>query len=354
MNARIGVLLVNLGTPDRLDLPSVARYLAEFLDDPRVIDLPALTRRLLLYGLILPFRTRRSLHAYRAIWTEEGSPLRVHTEKLALAVQAELGCQFVVLPAMRYGQPSLIQCLDQLGQLGCERLVLAPLYPQYASSSTGTVLQAALSHLAPRWNLPALGVVPPFFDVPEFLDLWARHLQEQVGSLEEKDFVLFSFHGLPERHLRRGDPSWHCLSFPDCCSTPGKVPFCYRSQCFSTARGLTQRLNLSADRSCVSFQSRLGRQPWLEPATSDVLVELAARGVQRLVVVAPSFVADCLETLEELGVSGRKAFLNAGGSSFHLVPCLNHDSRWAAVLAALVRRAVPGALCTDCHRHSGS
>jgi ferrochelatase len=342
MNARIGVLLVNLGTPERLDLRSVARYLAEFLDDPRVIDLPTFPRRLLLYGLILPFRSRRSLHAYRAIWTEDGSPLRLHTEKLAMAVQGELGSGFVVMPAMRYGKPSLTEALDHLAELGCERLVLAPLYPQYASSSTGTVLQAALSHLAPRWNLPSLGVVPPFYAAPEFLDLWAAHLLEQVGSLDEQDFVLFSFHGLPERHLRRGDPSGHCLSFPDCCATPGKVPFCYRAQCFSTARALAQRLNLSADRSCVSFQSRLGRQPWLEPATSEVLVELAARGVQRLVVTAPSFVADCLETLEELGISGRRAFLDAGGSSFQLVPCLNHDSRWAAVLASLVRRAVPG------------
>lgn len=327
----IGVLLVNLGTPDAPTTSAVRRFLAEFLGDRRVLDLPAIPRALLLYGVILPFRPRRSARAYQAIWTPEGSPLRVEGEALARDLQAALGQGYQVELAMRYGRPGLDEALDRLAGTG--DIVVAPLYPQYASSTTGSILAEVYRRAAARLFVPRLHPIAAFFDEPGFLDAAAEVARPYVA---QADHVLMSFHGLPERQLRAVHPD--CLTASDCCDRNRR---CYRAQCFATARGLAARLELEAGSWTVAFQSRLGRTRWIGPYTERVLNELARKGVRRLAVICPSFVADCLETLEEIGIRGRRAWLDSGGEAFTLVPCVNHHPMWVEGLAGMIRRATP-------------
>ena len=376
------VLLVNLGTPRSPSVADVRRYLNEFLMDPYVLTAPWPVRRLIVSGFILPFRPKRSAAAYASIWTAQGSPLLHHTEKLAEAVGARAGLNCVA--AMRYGEPSIPAAIARLEEAGCTEVLLVPLFPQHADSTRTTAVAAVRKRLPSRMKLQ---VLPPFHGREDYVDCQVRLIERHLPA--DWDHLLLSYHGLPEQHLTRADPTGaHCLASEDCCerASPAHAT-CYRQQCYATARAIARRLgavggnggetptpakkieqafefagptggtpqlaetadgaaetggetgvrNLLGDgRVSVSFQSRLGRLPWLRPYTDQVLAELPSQGVRRLAVYCPSFVADNLETLEEIGIQGRETFLRAGGESLTLIPCLNATPEWVQALAGWV------------------
>ncbi|MBW2240758.1 MAG: ferrochelatase [Deltaproteobacteria bacterium] len=335
-----GILLIQLGTPDAPRTREVRRYLREFLSDPRVLDMPALGRALLLYGAILPFRSPRSAKAYQKVWTEAGSPLLVHSRALTDGVAKELGDGFLVELGMRYGEPSLEGALDRLASAEVERIIVLPLFPHEAGSSSGSALQRTFELAGKRWDPPALSTLGPFYDDPGFIGAAA----EIAGPLLEEfapDHVLLSYHGLPERQVRRSDATGgHCLASDTCCDAMGEANrHCYRAQCYATSRALTAALGLDADRVSTSFQSRLGRTPWIQPFTDHRLPELAADGVRRLAVLCPSFVADCLETVEEIGIRGLAQWRELGGDDLLLVPCVNAQPSWVRSVAEKLRGA---------------
>ncbi|MFM2153566.1 MAG: ferrochelatase [Pseudomonadota bacterium] len=338
---KIGLLLLNVGTPEAPTTGAVRRYLAEFLSDPRVIDIPALPRWLLLHGIILRTRPRKSAHAYRAVWTAEGSPLLANTLAFRDGLRRELGEHWQVEVGMRYGKPSIAAALKALKAGQVDRLVVAPLFPQEASATTGTALEAVYRALAPLWNVPAVSVVPPFFDDDGFLEEFA-----ELGRLRRDhgrpDHVLFSFHGLPERQIHKGDDrKAHCLRDATCCDAmTAKNRHCYRAQAVHTAMQIARRMSLPEGSWSVSFQSRLGRTKWIGPYTEEVLVDLAKKeGVKRLMVMCPAFVADCLESLEEIALRAKETFVEAGGEELHLVPSLNARPSWVHAFARIARRA---------------
>jgi len=332
-----GVLLTNLGTPGAPTTRAVRRYLREFLGDPRVIDLPAPLRWTLVNGIIAPFRASRSAALYRKIWTREGSPLLVHGLALRDAVQKRLGPSYCVALGMRYGVPSIPAALESLEAQGCTEIAVLPLYPQHASSTVGSTLEQVFRCAGARWNVPSIRAVAPFYDDPGFVAALAGSVRPVIERFQP-DHVLLSYHGLPERHIRRGDPEGrHCLETDACCHEIGRNNLqCYRAQCFATSRALAGALGLEPSRCSTSFQSRLGRTPWIRPYTDEVVQELARRGVRRLAVACPSFVADCLETLEEIGMRLREQWQALGGEAFERVPCLNADPAWVDVVAQLV------------------
>ncbi len=338
MTSKTGILLVNLGTPDAPEAGPVRRYLREFLSDPRVLDINPVGRWLLLNLIILPTRPSKSAEAYAKIWTDEGSPLLVHGQALAEQVRKAMPDGPPIELAMRYGSPSIADGLRRLRDAGCDRLVVCPLYPQYASSSTGSSVEAVYKQAAELWNTPFITVVPPFYDDPGFIAALAavgRPVLEQL----QPDHVLLSYHGLPERHMLKSDPTGqHCLQSKGCCDAivPANAQ-CYRAQCYATSRALAAALELSPDAYSVSFQSRLGRTPWIKPYTDEVLVELAKAGTKRVAVFCPAFVADCLETLEEIGMRAKEDFVAAGGEDLRLVPGLNAHPRWVDAVVSLVR-----------------
>lgn len=337
---RTGVLLIQVGTPASPETRDVRKYLREFLSDPRVLDMPKAARFLLLNAVILPFRPKKSAAAYRKIWTDEGSPLTLHTTALAARVQEQLGEDVRVRAAMRYQEPSVASQLDALVNDGCTRLVLMPMYPQHASASTGTSLANAFELIGARFNVLPVATVPAFFDSPGFLDAQAgiaRPLLDQFAP----DHVLFSYHGLPEKQVRQSESvAGHCLGAADCCAAMSSAnQFCYRAQSFATTRGLVKRLGLAEGSYSTSFQSRLKGQAWIQPHTDVVLPELAARGVRKLAVLTPSFLADCLETIEEIGIRAAEQWSQLGGEEFLRVPCVNATPEWADAVAALVRAA---------------
>jgi ferrochelatase len=339
---KTGVLVVNLGTPDAPETGPVRRYLAEFLRDPRVLDIHPIGRWMLLNLIILPTRPAKSAEAYRKVWTPEGSPLLVQGRALTAALAAALPDCTVEL-AMRYGRPSIEAGLDTLRAAGCDRLVIFPLYPQYAASSTGSTLEAIYRLAAARWNTPSLAVVPPYYDDPGFIDAFAA-IGGPVLDAQKPDHVLMSFHGLPERHMRKSDETGdHCLRAADCCA---EITFanrnCYRAQCFATARLLASALGLGADDYTICFQSRLGRTPWIRPYTDQVIEDLAQKGIRSLAVLCPAFTADCLETLEEIGMRALDDFKARGGEALTLVPSLNAHPAWVEAATALIRRTAGG------------
>lgn len=321
---RRGVLLANLGSPDGADARSVRRFLDEFLMDPRVLDLPWPLRRLVVSAFILPTRPRRSAAAYRAIWRDvaPGSPLLHHTLALAARVREHTAAPVAV--GMRYGRPGLAAALAELD--AAEEIFLVPLFPQHAAATRATTVARVRALTA-----KPVRVMPPFFDTDGFLDASAASIR---ATMAPGDHLLFSYHGLPERHIQRADPTGaHCLAREDCCATASSAgATCYRRQCLATTRGISERLGISQH--STSFQSRLGRMAWLKPYTDQVLAQLPAKGVRRLTVACPAFVADNLETLEEIGIRGRETFLAAGGEAFRLAPCLNDDTAWARAIAA--------------------
>jgi ferrochelatase len=335
------VLLVNLGTPDSPEVRDVRRYLAEFLSDPRVLDMHPLLRALLLHGVILRTRPRRSAQAYAKVWTAEGSPLLVESRRLRDAVAVELGAGFRVELAMRYGKPSIRDALARLLARGPDRLVVAPLFPQYSTAATGSAIAKVSEELdeARPARRPEVRTLPAFYAEPDFLDAWAAVARDGVRAFRP-DHVLFSYHGLPERQIRALDATGrHCLETPGCCDAiSGANRACYRAQCFATSRGLVKALDLAAVSSSVAFQSRLGRTPWIRPYTDERLPELAAQGVRRLAVLCPAFVADCLETLEEVGIRLRAQWAGLGGEDMLLAPCPNAHPAWVRALSDLIRR----------------
>lgn len=329
-----GLLLINLGTPDEPTPPAVRRYLREFLSDPRVIDIHPLGRALLLHLVILPSRPAKSARAYRQIWDpNHGSPLLRNSRDLAVGVQEQLGGNWRVILAMRYGRPSIADALDALRD--CDRIVVLPLFPQHAASSTSTAVARVMELSQPRWDVPALDIVPAFFADPGFLSAWVAVAAPALEAAKA-DYVLFSFHGLPERHIKKSGDS-QCLATASCCERA--MPTCYRSQCYATARTLASRLGIANYTVC--FQSRLGRTPWITPYTDFVIDDLAKSGVKRVAVLCPAFVADCLETLEEIGIRARQQFKAAGGDELVLVPSLNASPAWIDAVCAMAERHRP-------------
>ncbi len=332
-----GLLLVNLGTPDEPQAKAVRRYLREFLSDPRVIDINPVGRAALLNLFILPFRPKKSAAAYRQVWTDRGSPLLSHSVDLTFAVQARLPGWAVEL-GMRYGAPSIESALTRLRDRGADRIVVFPLYPHYSSASTGSSIEEVFRIVSKLWVTPSLATVEPFYDAPSFIRAFAERGRPMIEQ-ERPDHILFSYHGLPERHMHKSDSTGqHCLAASGCCDHI--VPqnrHCYRAQCYATTRALVKELGLSEGSYGTSFQSRLGRTPWIRPYTDVELGDLARQGKRRLLVFCPAFVADCLETLEEIGIRGRHDFIAAGGESLSLVPSLNAMPSWADAVVSLVR-----------------
>ena len=331
------LLLVNLGSPASTEVADVRRYLNQFLMDPYVIDVPWPLRRLIV-SLILIRRPAASAEAYRSIWWEEGSPLVVLSRRLQAKV-AEQWTDGPVELAMRYGEPSIERSLQGLAQRGVRRVTLVPLYPQFADSTVTTVIEEA-RRVMRQQRLPfALDILPPFYEQPEYLAALAESARPYLE--QGYDHLLLSYHGLPERHLHKSDPTGsHCLKGADCCqrASGAILDSCYRAQCMRTSSGLARALELDAEHWSVSFQSRLGRAKWIEPYTDATIEALAARGVKKLLVMCPAFVADCIETLEEIGDEGRAAFRAAGGDDLVLVPCLNDHPQWVSALISLCRR----------------
>ncbi|AZE07246.1 ferrochelatase [Pseudomonas chlororaphis] len=329
------LLLVNLGSPASTSVADVRSYLNQFLMDPYVIDLPWPVRRLLV-SLILIKRPEQSAHAYASIWWEQGSPLVVLSRRLQETMTSEWKHGPVEL-AMRYGEPSIESALLRLVAQGQKKITLAPLYPQFADSTVTTVVEESRRVIRDKKLDVQLSVLQPFYDQPEYLDALVAsarpHLQQDF------DHLLLSFHGLPERYLKKLNPG-HSLD-GDCCrdATPEVAATCYRGQCLNTARAFAERMGLPDGKWSVSFQSRLGRAKWIEPYTEAHLDELARQGVKKILVMCPAFVADCIETLEEIGDRGREQFREAGGEELVLVPCLNDDPQWAKALNALCERA---------------
>ncbi len=334
----IGVLLVNVGTPDKPTTAATRRYLREFLSDPRVIDIPALSRWFLVNCIIAPFRAPKSAAAYRKIWTDSGSPLLVHGAELVRQVQEKLGGRYCVELGMRYGRPSVEQALETLIRRGATAIRVLPLYPQYSAAATGSAVAAVLKLAHELWDPPKLSILHPFYDDPGFIESFVE-IGRPVVEGTQADHVLFSFHGLPERQIRKSDRSGtYCLIRPDCCLNDTlENHYCYRHQCFVTAELIGKGLGLTKDAYSVCFQSRLGRTPWIEPHTDKILLELARGGKKKVTMFCPSFVADCLETIEENGIRNRAAFLEAGGERLDLVPCPNTHPRWVQAVCDLIR-----------------
>jgi len=319
-HSRIGILLINLGTPDAPEPGAVRRYLAEFLSDPRVVEIPRWLWRPILHGIVLTTRPAKSAHAYRQVWTNDGSPLAVITRRQTKALQERLGNCVRVEFAMRYGNPGIAATLERMIAQGCDRILAAPLYPQYCAATTATAQDALYAALASVRRQPALRTLPPYYDDPLYIEALRGSIERQLAALQfEPQRLLLSFHGMPQRTLELGDP-YHC-------------------HCRKTARLLGECLAIPTD---VAFQSRFGRAKWLEPATEDVLAAYPADGVTRLAIAAPGFSADCVETLEELAIRGRDTFGNAGGERFARLDCLNDSPEGMAMLEGLVRRELAG------------
>ena len=333
------VLLANLGSPDSPATADVRRYLAEFLGDDRVLDRPAQPLRwLLLHGIILRTRPPKSAHAYAAVWTPEGAPLVAISRRVQRQLAAALGPEVPVALAMRYGRPSIEAVLRPLAAAGIGELLVFPQYPHYAMSSWETVVvkvRAEAARVAPGLRLE---VVPPFWADADYLEALVASARPWLDR--PHDHLLISFHGLPARHLRKADTSRaHCLTVPDCCATASPAhATCYRAQVLRTAGLFVRRAGLDPARTSVAFQSRLAGEPWLQPYTDAELRRLPAAGKKRLLVITPAFVADCLETLEEIRITGRRTFLEAGGESFEHIPCLNDHPAYLDFLAGRVRR----------------
>lgn len=338
-DTRRAVLLVNLGSPDSPSVGDVRRYLSEFLMDGYVIDVPFLLRKLIVGGFILPFRPRRSAAAYRSIWWEEGSPLIVISRNVRRLLAERLDVPVGL--GMRYGNPSVRSAVEELaGQCGpsLEELFVVPLYPHYAMSTIRSSVEAVKNAVRKLKLDVTVDVVRPFYDDAAYIDALAESARDYLAK--GYDHLLFSYHGLPERHLKKTDPTGaHCLKKQDCCNVASPThDVCYRHQVLRTTELFAQRLDLPRGKYSVAFQSRLGKDSWLKPFTVDEVDRLAANGVRKLLVMCPAFVSDCLETLEEIGMGIREQFLARGGESFEMIPCLNEHPMWIDALRKLCSR----------------
>lgn len=332
-----GIVLMNLGSPDSTSVKDVRRYLNEFLMDEKVIDIPFIWRSILVQGIIVPFRAPKSAEAYRTIWTSEGSPLVQLTKQLQQAVQQKFSEPVEI--CMRYGYPDPSVAFDNLLKVvpDLEEVILMPLYPHYAMSSYETAMDYAYEiHRKKKYNFK-LTTVPPFYNNPGYINALADSIQSFLS--QEYDQILFSYHGIPERHIRKSDTTKiHCLQQADCCHTASPAhATCYRHQVFTTTQLVTAQLQIPASKYQISFQSRLGKG-WLLPFTDIRLEELPKEGIKKLLIICPAFVSDCLETLEEIAIRGKETFLNAGGETYTMIPCMNTRPQWVNTVEQLVRQ----------------
>lgn len=331
-----GVLLVNLGSPDSPSVADVRRYLREFLMDGYVLDVNWLLRFCIVHFAILPFRPKQSAEAYHKIWTPAGSPLVVTSRNVQAKLQPRVSVPVEL--AMRYQNPSISQAVRNLAQKQVEEVLLVPLFPHYAMSSFETAVERVKEVAAAISPQMRLKVQPPCFEDPDYITALVGSAQEYLQR--GYDHLLFSFHGLPERHLRKSDTTGHhCLGAENCCATDSPAQAtCYRAQCFRTVAAFVKQAGVPEGKYSIAFQSRLGRDPWLKPYTDFELPRLAQNGVRKLLVMCPAFVSDCLETVEEIGLRGRETFLQAGGAEFALIPCLNEHPLWLEALEKMVGR----------------
>ncbi|HSX20433.1 MAG TPA: ferrochelatase [Gammaproteobacteria bacterium] len=316
----IGVLLINLGTPTAAEPKAVRKYLRQFLFDPRVIELPTLLRWALVNLLIVPMRSKKSAHAYASIWQAEGSPLLINTQRLAIALQNALGTGYAVTIGMRYGQPSIKHAIKKLYATGISKLLVVPLFPQYCSATNGSALEQSLKIIARAKEIVPSIFIRDFDEEFAYVQALATTVRPFLAT--QHDFILMSYHGLPERQL----------------INPGIS--CYKTKCMRNAAQIADQLQLPLNKWAVSFQSRLGKLPWIKPYTDQMLIDLRAKGVKNLLVVCPSFIVDCLETLEEIGIRAKQQWLDLGGTSLQLIPCLNAQPHWVASLESIVKKNV--------------
>jgi len=340
--AKRGIILLNLGSPDSTEVKDVKKYLNEFLMDGRVIDYPYIFRLLLVGGIIAPFRAPKSAEAYKSVWTKDGSPLIVLTRQLQEALQPSLNEPVEI--AMRYGNPAMKHAYERLMERvpDLEEVIAIPLYPHYAMSSYETAVEHAKTVHAKNKYSFKLSFIKPFFDEPNYIHALTESIRPYLQ--QEYDQVLFSYHGLPQRHMTKADPTnCHCLKVQNCCEVPSPAhATCYRHQCWTTTRLLVKNLAIPREKVGFSFQSRLGSEEWLKPYTALRLEELPKEGVKKLVILCPAFVSDCLETLEEIAIAGKESFLREGGESFTVIPCLNTNPLWVQSLVTWVNNISKG------------
>jgi len=336
------VVLMNLGSPDSTEVKDVKRYLTEFLMDERVIDKPFLMRTLLVRGIIVPFRAPKSAEAYKSIWTKDGSPLIVISQQLRDALDKEIEEPVVI--AMRYGNPSPKNAFDQLVRenTDLEEVIAVPMYPHYAMSSYETAVEYAVEQHKKGGYHFKLTTIKPYYDNEDYVTALCESIRPYLN--QDFDQMLFSYHGVPERHIYKGDITGsHCLKSPDCCDVASPAhQYCYRHQCWKTTKIVTERLGIPKEKWGFSFQSRLGRDPWLQPYTAARLEQLPKEGVKKVLVVCPAFVSDCLETLEEIAEEGKESFLHNGGEKFQMIPCLNVHPLWVSAISKWVREYASG------------
>lgn len=328
---------MNLGSPDSTQVKDVRKYLRQFLMDKRVIDIPYLLRAFLINAIIVPFRAPKSAHAYSTIWTDEGSPLIALTKHLQTALQQQIPEHVEI--AMRYGKPSIKQAYKNIARHhpDVKEVILLPLYPHYAMSSYETaVVQAEEVYNKGKYPF-SISTIQPYYNDPLYIDAMCANIKPYLA--QDYDQILFSYHSIPERHIHKSDVTGgHCLLSAGCCETPSAAHSqCYRHQCFATTKLITAKLGIPQDKYSISFQSRLGRSEWLKPATDARLLEMPQEGIKKLLVVCPSFVSDCLETLEEIAIRGKEDFMNAGGESYEMIPCMNVHPVWVKAVASLIR-----------------
>ena len=332
---KTGVLLVNLGTPDSPSVKDVRKYLREFLSDPRVIDTSALARWLLVNFVIAPVRSPRSAKLYQSIWTEKGSPLLMHSEKQKQLLQEKLGNDFQVELAMRYQNPSIQKALELFSKQNFNKIIILPLFPQYASASTGSVHEKIMTVISTWQVIPEIKFINSFATAQGFINAFT-----EVGKKyqpENYDHVLFSFHGLPERQIKKADCFDHCLKNNCCSRLEDRNSSCYRAQCFETARCLAKNLNIASESYTVCFQSRLGKTPWIKPYSDQVIIDLAQKGKKNILAFSPAFVSDCLETIYEIGIEYDQLFKKHGGNKIQMVESLNDHPAWIETMAELVK-----------------
>lgn len=335
--AKTGVLLVNLGTPDSPSVPDVRKYLREFLMDKRVIDIPFISRWLLINFIIAPFRAPKSAKIYQELWEDRGSPLLFHGMDLKDKLVKRLGKDFEVAFGMRYQKPSIATALDELFAANVKKIIVLPLFPHYASASTGSVIEEVMDIIRGRLVFPELEFITNFPDNEALIETFAANAKKHMESMDFDHFI-FSYHGLPERQILKSAVDGYCQINAKCCSTyHSKNQFCYRAQCFQTSRKLAEALDISQDQYTVFFQSRLGKNPWIKPYAEDEIKRLAGEGKKKILIFSPAFVSDCLETTIEVGVEFKELFMEHGGEAWQLVESLNSNDLWVEGVEQMVR-----------------
>lgn len=336
--SKTGVLLINLGTPDKAEWSAVRRYLSEFLNDPRVIDIPWLLRKILVNGIIVPFRSFSSTKIYKELWTEEGSPLMIYGEEVTEKLQTQLGDEFGVHLAMRYQNPSLEKVLGEMRLKNYQKIIIVPLFPHYASASSGSAMEKAMRIISKWWVIPELSIISQYWDHPGYIQAFVERGQQY--NIDEYDHVLFSYHGLPERHVDKVyDDGVPCADHNCETELTEDNKYCYKATCYATTRLLAQALNIPEEKYTVAFQSRLDKK-WLEPFSDEIVKERAKMGDKKLLAFSPAFIADCLETTVEIGIEYQEIFEEHGGEKVQLVESLNASPTWINAIEEMVRARV--------------